>query len=298
MSDVGAAAFKVFAFLKRNTQLLSHDEYRAAHVGFHCSITRRLRNIRGYTVNIHDENASLGLQLASSGAIVVRNEPEGFLDLWDGFPAVHFDDREAWIHSNDPEPTRVTEEGLAIDKDWSLSDAPYLFDRISATSQFRSYHTRMEEQVVVSVMRREIRPCKLMQFFRRSGTLGEHEFRKRFVAEYLPLCSQLNGLNGFIANQRFGDIDAAVVDYYPAEHWCFSDEGRRFRESFYAMWDGANELFFERLDDFQTAREGHPHWSDLVALEEELFDAVWYVVVDENVIVMPNRSARPAFYYR
>ena len=44
--------FKVFAFLKRNRLLLTHDEYRAGHVGFHCCNSRRLKNIRGYLVNI------------------------------------------------------------------------------------------------------------------------------------------------------------------------------------------------------------------------------------------------------
>ena len=44
--------FKVFAFLRRNTSLLTHDEYRAGHVGYHCCNSRRLKNIRGYLVNI------------------------------------------------------------------------------------------------------------------------------------------------------------------------------------------------------------------------------------------------------
>ena len=44
--------FKVFAFLKRNNLLLTHDEYRAGHVGFHCCNSRRLKNIRGYLFNI------------------------------------------------------------------------------------------------------------------------------------------------------------------------------------------------------------------------------------------------------
>ena len=43
--------YKVFAFLKRNPNL-THDEYRAGHVGYHCGQSRRLRNIRGYLVNV------------------------------------------------------------------------------------------------------------------------------------------------------------------------------------------------------------------------------------------------------
>ena len=38
--------YKIFAFLRRNTELLSLDEYRAGHVGYHCSHSRRLRGIR------------------------------------------------------------------------------------------------------------------------------------------------------------------------------------------------------------------------------------------------------------
>ncbi|EED34867.1 hypothetical protein NOR51B_807 [Luminiphilus syltensis NOR5-1B] len=298
MSNDSPAEFKVFAFLRRNAELLSHDDYRAAHVGFHCSITRRLKDIRGYTVNIHDEDTGLGDRLASLDSILVRNEPAGFLDLWDGFPAVHFDDRHAWVTSSEPEPTRVTEEGLVVDEDFSLGDTPYLFDRIGQSNEFRSYHTRMEEHVLLPVVRKESRPCKLIQFFRRRESLPEHDFRSRFFNEYLPLCANLPSLNGYISNVRYRDIDTAVNGYYPADHWCFSDEGRDFRESFYSLWDGANEIFVDALEDFESARSEHPDWRQIIALEDQLFDALWYVNVDENVIVMPNRQAAPSFYYR
>lgn len=42
---------KVFGFVRRHAQL-SHDEYRAAHVGYHNSFGRRLNGIRGYLLNV------------------------------------------------------------------------------------------------------------------------------------------------------------------------------------------------------------------------------------------------------
>ena len=42
---------KVFGFVRRNADL-THDEYRTAHVGYHNSYGRRLRNIRGYLLNV------------------------------------------------------------------------------------------------------------------------------------------------------------------------------------------------------------------------------------------------------
>ena len=78
--------FKVFAFLKRNTHLLSHDEYRAGHVGYHCGQSRRLKDIRGYLVNIwanisfHDKvgkSTESSPKLGNSGwpGRLVRNWP-------------------------------------------------------------------------------------------------------------------------------------------------------------------------------------------------------------------------------
>lgn len=291
--------FKVWAFLRRNTALLSHDDYRAGHVGFHCSNTRRLKDIRGYTVNIHDEDRELGRRLETSGAVTLRSEPVGFLDMWDGFPAVLFDDREAWLAAGTPEPTRAGSNGLEIDPDWTLSDGPFLFDRIGTTeSQFRSYHTRMEEYVVKPVARFERRPCKLVQFFRVAPGLKGQEFRHTFFSEYIELYRLTAALNGLVANFRYEDIDAAARDYYPDDHWCFSTEGRDFRTGFYRLWTGALELYFDDLDDFLRGRQDHPLITRLMDLEHQLFDAIWYVRVDENIIVMPNREPPPDFYHR
>jgi len=36
----------------------------------------------------------------------------------------------------------------------------------------------------------------------------------------------------------------------------------------------------------------------LRALEEAHFSSCWYVEVDENLVVMPNRNPAPNFYFR
>ena len=299
MTDKGSCGFKVWAFLKRNTALLSHDEYRAGHVGYHCGNTRRLKAIRGYTVNIHDEDSGLGKQLAATATVTVLGEPANFLSLWDGFPAVHFDSRQCWLEAATPEATRATADGLACDPDWTLSDGPYLFDRVSEKSaEFRSYHTRVHETVIRPVLRAERRPYKLVQFFRASDRLSAAGFRELLFKEYLPECAALDGLNGLVANLRDPDIDAAVRGYYPQSHWCFSAEGRAFREQFFALWDGGCEFFFDDAQAFLRAREAHPRRAALLAMEETLFGALWYVNVDENIIVMPDRAPAPAFYHR
>ncbi len=301
MAVTGEAScrFKVWAFLKRNTALLSHDDYRAGHVGYHCGNTRRLKAIRGYTVNIHDEDNRLGERLAATDAVTVLGEPADFLCLWDGFPAVHFDNRQCWLEAATPERTRPTASGLAFDPDWTLSDGPYLFDRVSEeSSEFRSYHTRVHETVIRPVLRAERRPYKLVQFFRANERLSAARFRERLFDEYLVECAGLAGLNGLVANLRDPDIDAAVAGYYPETHWCFSTEGRVFREHFFTLWDGGCEFFFDDAQAFLESRRKHPRRAHLMALERELFRAIWYVSVDENIIVMPNRDPAPSFYHR
>ena len=118
--------FKVFAFLKRNTSLLTHDEYRAGHVGYHCGQSRRLKNIRGYLVNVWSNTSfsdRVGTDLYEQ---ITRNEPRDFLDWWDGFPEVFFDNHEAWLNAMSVEPNRATADGLVVDPEWSLTDRSYL----------------------------------------------------------------------------------------------------------------------------------------------------------------------------
>lgn len=289
--------FKVFAFLKRNTKLLTHDEYRAGHVGYHCCNSRRLKDIRGYFVNVW-ANGDLRAGLGPLYGEITRNEPEGFLDLWDGFPQVYFDNYQSWTEAGTPEPNRATEDGLTLDPDWSLADGPFLFDVVEGSTEFRSYHTRLHETVVVPPERPEYKLTKLMQFFHRNPAISDDDFRDGLLNRYAQLTARLKGLHGYMVNFRDADINAAISGFYPDEHWNFSDEGTAQRQAFYDLWDGASELHFDSLDAFKDARSDPELHAELLELESKLFDRVWYVEVDENIIVMPNRDPAPDFYYR
>lgn len=289
--------FKVFAFLKRNARL-THDEYRAGHIGYHSGHSRRMKGMRGYCVNVW-ANRDLKQALGPLHDQIVRGAPAGFLDQWDGFPCVHFDSNATWVGSSEPEKTRATAEGLAIDPDRTPDDGPYLFDEIpDSGGDFRSHHLRMDEHVMLPVERVEYKQTKLVQFFRRNPAVPVDAFRAGVLTRHAPLAAKMKGLNGYIANFRDPDQEAAIRGFYPGGSWRFSAEGRAFSEAFCSLWDGANELWFDSLDAFKAARTAPDIAPELDALERHLFEAVWLVEVDESVIVMPNRDPAPAFYYR
>ncbi len=289
--------FKVFAFLKRNVRL-THDEYRAAHVGYHCGTSRRLKGIRGYIVNVW-ANAPLRPQLGDLADEIIRNEPHGFLDRWDGFPSVMFDSFEAWTKAREAEPTRAMEGGLKIDPDWTYSHGIHVFDGIpERPGEFRSYHLRMIEHIVVPVERPERKLTKLVFFFKRRPEINESGFERRVLTDYTPVLAQLPGLHGCILNFRDSDREAAFRGYFPDGGWWNSPQGHAMRNQFCAFWDGTIEMHFDSVSAFVAARRTAQLHPQLTALEQELFAATWYVEVDENLIVMPNRNPAPVFYYR
>jgi hypothetical protein len=289
--------FKVFAFLPRNPNL-SHDEYRAGHVGYHCGQSRRLKGIRGYLVNIY-ANRSLAEALGPLHEQLVRNAPSNFLDHWDGFPEVYFDDQQAWTEAATPEPNRALADGLVEDPDWSLGDGAFLFERAPGSEvEFLSHHLHMHEHCVVPVERVEYKQTKLMQFFRRNPALTEEAFQTLLLREYAPLMARLKNLMGYIVNLRDSDQEAAMRDFFPADTWRFSAAGESRRREFCLLWDGAAELHFPSLEIFAQARQEAALVHPLAELEEQLFDALWYVEVDENLIVLPNRDPAPNFYFR
>lgn len=290
--------FKVFAFLKRNLKVLTHDEYRAGHVGFHCGNSRRLKDIRGYAVNIW-ANAPLAPRLGSLHHEIVRGEPDGFLDLWDGFPEVWFDSHHSWTQASTLEPTRAMTGGLKVDPDWTLGDGPCLFDPLpDRPKEFRSFHLHMDEHIVVPVERPEHKLTKLMLFFRRNPVLDEPVFQQGVLNQYASLTGRLAGLYGCTLNFRDPDQEAAFRGFVLADAWAFSPEGYATRRAFCALWDGAIELHVDSVEAFVAARSAPDLHPQLCALERHLFSAQWYVEVDENMIVMPNRAAAPKFYYR
>ena len=289
--------FKVFAFLKRNARL-THDEYRAGHIGYHSGHSRRMKGMRGYCVNVWS-NRNLRQALGPLHDRITRAAPENFLDQWDGFPCVHFDNEATWRGSGEPEKTRAMKGGLAVDPDRLPDDGTWLFDAVEGTKdQFRSNHVRIDEHVMLPVDRVERKQTKLVQFFRRHPAVTEDAFRAGVVTRHGPLAARMKGLNGYIANLRYRDIDAAISGFYPPDDWRFTAEGRAVRQAFCNQWDGTSELWFDSLEDFIAARTDPEIAPELDALEQHLFDSVWWVEVDESVIVMPNRDPAPAFYYR
>ena len=289
--------YKIFAFLKRNPNL-SHDEYRAGHVGYHCGQSRRLKDIRGYLVNVW-ANEPLRDKVGAWLDEITRNEPAGFLEIWDGFPEVFFDDRVSWTEARTLEPNRATADGLVIDPDWSLGDSPYLFRPApDDPTKFCAHHLHMLEFVELSVRRPEYKLTKIMHFFKRRSGLDVSDFESMWQQEYLPLAASLPGLRGYIGNLRDADQEAALRDFFAPDDWVFSPDGTAEREAFCAMWDGASELFFDQVEDFSAARQATWVGDYLDELERELFDATWYMEVDENLIVNPNRDAPPDFYFR
>lgn len=289
--------FKVYAFLKRNPKL-THDEYRAGHVGYHCGQSRRLKDIRGYLVNVW-ANEPLVEKIGDLHAEITINEPENFLEHWDGFPEVYFDDQQSWIEARTVEPNRATADGLVVDPDWSLGDSPHLFmPAPDDPNQFRAHHLHMEEHVIVPVRRPEFKLTKLIQFFQKSADLSDADFSRRLLEEYAPLVATMAGLRGFIVNLRDPDQEAALRDFFAPKEWVFSEAGTAARRAFCALWCGDNELHFDSMADFVRARTDPRIREPLRALEAELFDSVWTIEVDENLIVIPNRDPAPDFYFR
>lgn len=286
--------FKVFAFLKRNTALLSHDEYRAAHVGYHCGQSRRLKDIRGYMVNIWS-NTPIRERLGDLYDGISFKEPDGFLNQWDGFPEVFFDNQQSWASSKELEPTRAMEEGLVIDPDWTLDECPCIFDPVSP-DDFRSCHLQMHEHVIKDVEREEKRIFKLMQFYKKREGLSDKDFQHRVLTDYAPLLGSAESIQGLTVNFRDQDQASAMRGFIPDDAWGLSDDGVAHRAAFCEMWDGASALYFHNVDDFIAARQARHE--KMKVLEQSLFSSTWYVEVDENMIVMPNRSPAPDFYYR
>lgn len=284
--------YKVFAFLKRNPQL-THDEYRAGHVGYHCGQSRRLKNIRGYLVNIW-ANKSLHEKLGPDADELMLNPPEDFLDWWDGFPQVYFDDQPSWVDARTVEPNRATADGLVIDPDWSLADSPHLFmPAPDNPEQFQTIHLHMLETVLTPVVRPERKIAKLMHFFKLAESNSEDQLRV-----YGDRLQQMGELLGLTLNLRDQDQEAALRGFFQDDEWVFKTHATEQRRTFCNYWDGAFELFFDDLETFRRVRFESSLRKTLRNMEEDIFARSWFVEVDENLIVNPNRSAAPEFYFR
>lgn len=289
--------YKVFAFLKRNPKL-THDEYRAGHVGYHCGQSRRLKDIRGYLVNVW-ANEPLTAKLGPTAEALDIAPPADFLERWDGFPQVYFDDQTSWVAARTVEPNRATADGLVVDPDWSLADSPHLFlPAPDNPNQFQATHLRMLETVLVPVIRPEHKIFKLIQFFKQPESESQEAWQQQVAEQYLPEVSRLRGLQGCILNYRDVDQDAALRGFFSDDDWVFSPAATSDRAEFCSYWDGAIELYFDSIEAFRNGRWGDGVHARLQALEGALFTRSWFIEVDENLIVNPNRASAPDFYFR
>lgn len=280
---------KVFGFVRRNRQL-SHDDYRAAHVGYHNSFGRRLNNIRGYVLNVR-ANRSVAESLGPLAERLTRGEPAGFDELWDGWGQLMFDTLDDYLAARSPARDRARPEGLAEDPKVAQvgGDGAYLY-----TGSPFQFH--VVEHVSVPVRRPERKIFKLVQFAKRPDNLSAEEFRAYWSGRYAAHVAQLPGLRGHIINFRT-PLDV-MTGFFEPDSDAFTPEGTAIRETFYSAWDGMAELWFDNPQQFVEARSGGDLAAALDGLEEGLFASVFYREVDETIAVLPKRDPAPPFYHR
>jgi hypothetical protein len=277
---------KVFGFVRRNAAL-THDEYRAAHVGYHNSFGRRLTNIRGYVLNVR-ANTPIDVTLGQLAGALTRGETGGFDDLWDGWGQLVFDSLDHYLTAKSPTRDKPGPNGLEEDPRVAAvgGDGPWLYS--GSPFQFM-----VVEHVAIPVRRPERKIFKLVQFAKRRAELPEELFRSYVSGRYTAELKRLSGLRGLITNFRTG-TDVMHRFFEPGAE-AFTPEGKVIRDRFYGTWDAITEMWFDHSQQFVTARS---HASALDALETELFASVCYREVDETVAVNPNRDPAPAFFFR
>ncbi len=281
---------KVFGFVRRN-QRLTHDEYRAGHVGYHNSFGRRLNNIRGYMLNVRANRALhevLGESLMNQLTI---SEPEAFDSQWDGWGQLLFDSLDDYLAARSPAKDRAGPDGLQIDA--NVAGVGGDFEHLYSGSPFQ-FHVR--EHLCAPVRRPERKLFKLAQFAKRHENLPPELFIAYWTGRYASLVAQAPGLRGMIVNVRT-DVDV-MEGFFAPDSECYSPAGIRRRKTFYNGWDGIAEYWFDRPEDFSRLRTDVKLGAALARLEQSIFQRCFYREVDETVAVMPNRRPAPAFYHR
>jgi hypothetical protein len=279
----------VFGFVRRNSRL-THDEYRAAHVGYHNSFGRRLPNIRGYILNVW-ANRTVDESLGPLAAQITRGEPAGFNDMWDGWGQLMFDDLNSSLAGKSPARDRAGPDGLGFDP--KVGDVGGDGDHLYNGSPFQ-FH--IAEHIAVPVRRPERKLFKLVQFARKPDGMSHEEFRAIWTGRYAAQINRIPGLRGHIVNFRTG-LDA-MTGFFPPSSEAFTEAGAVRRNAFFATWDGMAELWFDTPAQFAAGRTDPEIGPRLDAAEQDLFGAVFYREVDETIAVLPNRGVAPDFYYR
>ncbi len=280
---------KVFGFVRRHPDL-THDDYRAAHVGYHNSYGRRLNNIRGYVLNVR-ANAPITSTLGPLASRITRDEVQGFDDLWDGWGQLLFDSLETYLSAKTPAHDKAGPRGLEDDALVAAvgGDGPWLY----AGSPFQFM---VVEHVALPVRRPERKLFKLVQFATRQSGLPDELFRSYVCGRYAARLAQLPGLRGLVMNFRT-PLDV-MSRFFEPEAEGFTARGIAEREHFYGSWDCMTELWFDRADQFVDGRLAALSSTHLDSLELELFASVCYREVDETVVVLPNRAPAPDYYFR
>ncbi len=280
---------KVFGFVRRHPDL-THDEYRAAHVGYHNSYGRRLNNIRGYVLNVR-ANAPIEQTLGQLAGHITRHEPAGFDALWDGWGQLLFDSLEDYLSAKTPARDKAGPYGLEDDPRVAVvgGDGAWLYG--GSPFQFM-----VIEHVALPVRRPERKLFKLTQFATQQPGMPSELFRSYMTGRYAARLVQLPGLRGLIMNFRT-PLDVMSKFFEPGAE-AFTPKGATEREKFFGAWDCLTELWFDRADQFVDGRLTTPLSAHLDTLETELFTSVCYREVDETVAVLPNRAPAPAYYHR
>ncbi len=280
---------KVFGFTRRHPRL-THDEYRAGHVGYHNSYGRRLNNIRGYLLNVR-ANRDLADAFGSRGAALTQGAPDGFDGLWDAWGQLMFDSLTDYLAARSPARDHAGPNGLEEDPKVALvgGDGAHLY----GGSPFQ-FH--VAEHVAVPVKRPERKLFKLVQFAKRAPNISAEEFQAYWTGRYATYMNELPGLRGHIINFRT-DLDV-MTGFFEPDADAFTPEGTAVRERFYDAWDGIAELWFDNPDQVVAGRCDTSLGAHLDALEDNNFANAFYREVDETVAVMPNRKLAPEYYHR
>lgn len=278
---------KVFGFVRRHDRL-SHDEYRAAHAGYHNSYGRRLNGIRGYLLNVR-ANRAPGSVFGDEAAYLTAGRPADFDDRWDGYGQLMFDSLAAYLSAKRPARDRPGPAGLEEDEAVAAvgGDAPYLYS--GPPIQFH-----VAEQIVVPVRRPEHKVFKVVHFARRHPALEPEEFRARCYGSYGSLSRGVPGLLGHVLNVPT-TLDV-MTGFFTEESGAFSAEATARRDAFHECFDAIAEYWFTGPEAFRAWRDAQA--AALRALEAELFAGFFFQEVDETVAVLPDRLPPAPFYHR
>ena len=281
---------KVFGFVLRHPSL-THDEYRAGHVGYHNSFGRRLNNIRGYLLNVNANRSLASVASPELLGTLTMNEPDGFDGQWDGWGQLLFDSIDDYLAARSPACDRAGPDGL--EQDQNVAAVGGDFDQLYAGSPFQ-FH--VNEYVVQPVLRPERKVFKLTQFIKRKPSLDPLLFQSYLTGRYARLLCTFPELCGLVVNFRT-DLDV-MTGFFAPDTEGFTQAGTARRELFYSYWDAMIEYWFESPQGWVDGCSNEQVRTHLADLELQLASRSFYREVDETVAVLPKRAPAPEFYFR